>query len=50
MSECDSFTQKLLLKRLFVSDTGEHSAVHIYKSGLPGNRALLIDILVLLQD
>ena len=40
MSHFDGFTQRMLLKRPFVGDTGEYSAVHLHCLGLLGDRSL----------
>ena len=35
----NSFTQRMVLRRPFVGDTGEDSALRVHCSGLPGDRA-----------
>ena len=39
LSQYNSFTQMMVLKRLFNGDTEENSALHLHYAGLPGNRA-----------
>ena len=44
----NSFTQKVVLKRPFVVDTGEET-IHIHCSGLLGNKALWVNMIFLLR-
>ena len=40
LSQHDSFSGEMVLKRPFVSDCGDSFAQHIHCSGIPGDRAL----------
>ena len=41
MGQYSSFSGKMVLKRPFLNDTGEASALHLDCSGFPGDRTLI---------
>ena len=47
MSLYDSFAWKIVLKRTHISDTEEDIAIHIHCSGLPGDSAHPVSMIVL---
>ena len=47
LSQYDSFSGKMVLKRLCIGDTGEDSAECSHCSGLLGDRAFRVNVLVL---
>ena len=47
MSQCDRFIQDMFLKRPFISNIGEDSALDIHCLGQQGDRAPRVGVLVL---